>query len=123
MASPIIVDHLFASKTILAAGNATYNIDLSRMNAAGFFSLQIEVLAGSVGTLKFEYLLSNNNTNYVEPTGATDIVATFGVTSGPGADGIDIYSFEPEVCRWVQIKATEDGGADPVTFDAWLAVQ
>lgn len=122
MASPIIVDHLFAAKTLTAGASATYNMDLTRMNADGFFSLQIVVASGT-GTLKFEYLLSNNNSNFVEPTGASDIVATFGAGSGPGADGIDIYSFEPEVSGYIQIKATEDGGVNPVVFDAYLAVQ
>jgi len=120
MTTPVIVDEIFKSKTISASGNATYNVNLRRMNAEGFFSIQIEVTGD--GTVKVEYLESNNGgTDFIDPE--DDIVTGFTSSSGPDSDGKDLFSFEPNLCGMVQIKITETGGADPVVVNAWLAVQ
>lgn len=114
---------IFGSEVITAGANVNSEvINLERENAQGYFSLHIEVEAGT-GTLKAEYQVSNNNVNFVEPTDSVDIFATFGITSGPGSDGIDLYAFEPELAKYLRVQFTEDGGVQPVTFSAWLCVQ
>lgn len=114
---------IFGGKVLTAGGTVNSEvINLERENAQGYFSLHIEVTAGT-GTLKAEYQVSNNNTNFVEPTDAVDIFSTFGIGSGPGTDGIDLYAFEPELAKYLRIKFTEDGGLQSVTFSAWLCVQ
>jgi hypothetical protein len=122
MSKPMHVDHIFASKVLAASANDTRNIDLERLNAEGYFSTQIIVTAGT-GVLKCEYLLSNDGTNFVEPTGATDVFSSFSATSGPGSDGIDIYTFTPDLAKWIQIKMTETAGLASVTFDLYIAIQ
>jgi hypothetical protein len=112
---------IFDTEEIAASGNATFDIDLERMGAEGFFSLQI-TLTGN-GVAKGEFLLSNNNVNWIEPTGATDIFAGFEDDDGPGADGKDLFSFEPELAKHLRIKITETGTSAKFYISAWLAIQ
>jgi len=101
--------------TITASGSDTSGpFDLKRR--AGYFSLQIEI--SGTGTAKIEYLLSNNGTDYIEPATATDIAT--GVTA---ANDNEIYSFSPELARYLKIKVTETGGANSVTVTTTLCVQ
>jgi len=101
---------IFDSETITAGADSTTSaIDLNKWRPEGYFSIQV-VLTGA-GTAKIEYLLSNDGTNYLEPSTGVDIVLAHTATSGPGADGDDIYVFEPEVARYLKIKITETGGA------------
>lgn len=107
--------------TVAASGTATSTvIDLNGPELAGYFSLQVAVTGD--GTAKFEYQVSNNGTDYVEPTGASDIATGITKTSGPGADGKDIYSFEPVPANYIRIKVTEIGTSNSVTVSAWLTV-
>ena len=122
MGDAISIIQIFKEKTLTAGASDYFEINLERENANGYFSLHIEV-TDLTGTLKCELNLSNSGVNFVEPTGSTDIFSTFGVTSGPGANGIDIYSFEPELAKFIRIVMTEDGSAQSVKFDAWLAIQ
>jgi len=118
--APIVTKNIFSAETITASGTATSTAtDLSNM--AGFFTIQVAV-SGS-GTCKIEYLLSNDGTNYLEPTSASDIATGVTATSGPGTDGKNIYSFSPEMAKYIKIKITETGGANTVTVTAWLAIQ
>ncbi len=119
--APIQAISIFSSETIAASGNVTFTLDLERHNVEGFFSIQLAV-TGS-GTIKGEYLLSNDGANYIEPSTATDIFSTFGSGSGPGTDGKDIFSFEPELAKYLRIKITEDGGANSATVTAHLCMQ
>jgi hypothetical protein len=96
-------------------------MNLERMNAEGFFSLQI-TLTGD-GIAKGEFLLSNNNVNWVEPSGATDIFSGFEDDDGPGADGKDIFSFEPELSAHLRIKISETGTSNLIVVSAWIAIQ
>lgn len=110
------------AETIAASGSfTTGEIQLDLEYIEGFFSLQVQVTG--TGTCKFEYLLSNNNTDFFEPTGATDIAASITASSGPGSDGKDMYSFDPMIAKSLKIKCTETGGANSVTVTAWLAYQ
>ena len=113
---------VFNAVTVAASGTSLWSgIDLNQVRPDGYFSLQVAVSGD--GTAKFEYLISNDNSNYLEPSSAADIAAGITKTSGPGSDGKDIYSFNPEMARYLKIKITETGGANSVTITAWLAIQ
>lgn len=113
---------IFNAQVIADGASATSaKIDLSALRPSGYFTIQI-ALTGD-GTAKAEYLLSIDDTTYLEPTGAADIFTGFIKTSGPGADGKDIFSFEPKMGPYLKIEITETGvGADPVTVTVTLAV-
>ena len=109
------------AETVAAGETATSTaIDLNGPELAGYFSLQV-ALTGD-GTAKFEYQVSNNGTDYVEPTGATDIATGITKASGPGTNGKDIYSFSPVPANYIRIKVTETGTSNSVTVSAWLTV-
>lgn len=106
---------LFNAQSIAASGTASsVAIDLNNFKPAGFFSIQV-TLTGS-GTGKFEYELSNDGVTYLTPSSAVDIVTAHTV-------GNDIYSFSPELARYMKIKITETGGADPIVVTVVLAIQ
>jgi len=106
-----------ASLTVRSAA-----IALGNEMVEGFFDLQITATTGT-GTARIQYELSNDGTNYVTPTGAADIVTAHTVTSGPGSDGKDMYSFTPEVAQFMRLLITETGGVNPITITGILAVQ
>ena len=119
--TPIHVMKLWSAEAITKNTSATSAaIDLDKFRVNGLFSLQVE-LTGD-GTGKFEYLLSNNEADFLEPSSAVDIAAGFLKTSGPGGDGKDIFSFHPEYTRFMKIKATETGNANDIAVSAWLAL-
>jgi len=96
-------------------------VDLRGIIPDGSFSLQLEI-TGS-GTAKFEYLLSNNGADYLEPSTASDIVASFTATSGPDSDGKTLLSFRPEPARYIKIRMVETGAANSITGNAWLMIE
>jgi hypothetical protein len=111
---------IFDSEVLAASGTATSTaIDLGGIKADGFFSIQIE--STGTGTLKTEYLLSNNDSaalagTYLTPGAASDITTT-------KASGNDIVSFAPIIGDKMKIKITEDGGAAAITVSAWICIQ
>ncbi len=123
MSNAISVIHIFTGKELALSGSDSYIVDLERENASGYFSIQMVLSGVALGVLKGEYQVSNDGTNFVEPTGATDIFTALDINAGPGSDGIDIYSFEPELAKFLKIVITETDGAAGVTFGAWLAIQ
>ena len=113
---------IFDSETITAGADSTTDaIDLNKYRPEGYFSLQLTI-SGS-GTAKVEYLLSNNGVDEMEPSSGEDIVTAHTATSGPGADGKDIYVFEPEVARFLKIKTSETGGVASIVVTATLLIQ
>lgn len=118
----MLTNKIFDATTVIASGVAnSVPIELLH-HLDGFFSLQIE-LTGD-GTAKFEYAISNDGETYVTQTAAADqIVSGFTKTSGPGGDGKDIITFEPEVARKLKIVCTETGTSDSVTVDATLLIR
>ena len=113
---------VFNAQSTAASGTSSSSaIDLARFQSLGSFSLQVAV--SGTGTAKFEYLVSNDGVNYLEPTGASDIATGITATSGPGADGRDIYYFEPKMARYLKLRVTETGGANAVVVTAYLAIQ
>lgn len=119
MTTPVIVDNLFLSVSIDASGNSTSDIDLRRMNAEGFFSIQYQITGD--GTVTIDYLESNDGSNFVDPE--DDIDTGFTKTGGPNSDGIDLQPFEPNLCGVLRIRITETGGVNGVVASAWVAVQ
>lgn len=114
------VFQIFDGETVTAGSTATSDaIDIS--GAVGYFSIQVAV-TGS-GTASFEYLLSLDGADFFEPSSASDIATGVTVTSGPGSDGKEIYSFSPELAKYLKIKITETGTSDSVTADVFLGVQ
>lgn len=118
----ITVHNSFYTTAVSASGTADSSvIDLSRLKPEGYFSLQLAV-TGS-GTVKVQYMLSNDGTNYVIPSSATDIVTGFTSSSGPGSDGKDVFSFQPEIAKYIKLRVTETGGSSSATVTGTLAIQ
>lgn len=119
----ITTTKVFDGTTIAASGNLTSDpINLQGMGNQGIFSLYIYETGD--GTGKWTYLLSPDGASFVEFTDAADlIVEAFVKTSGPGGDGKDIVSFNPEVAPILKIKALETGGANTIAPVAYLIVK
>lgn len=123
-AETLMVQKIFNAVTVVASGTGTYpttGIDLTKIpDLQGFFSLYVEVSGD--GTANIEYLLSHDNVTYHEPSSGANIATSVVKTSGPGSDGKETYSFEPELARYLKVKVTETGGANTVTVSAWIAI-
>lgn len=106
---PITTIKLFSAQSIAASGSATSEaVDLREISQEGRFSVYATV-TGS-GTLKLEYLVSpEKGGTFIEPAGASD--AATGLISGNSA-----ASFTPVLAPFLEIKATETGGAQGVTL-------
>lgn len=113
---------IFEAETISAGGSSeSVALDLVKYAQEGFFSVQIS-LTGN-GVAKLEYELSNDGISFITQTAEADVIVSgFTATSGPGLDGKDIISFEPEVAKEMIIKCTETGGADSVVITAIVIV-
>ena len=66
---------------------------------------------------------SNNGITFVTPTGASAIASSFSKTSGPSANGCDIFSFSPPLCRYLKLQATETGSSNGYSVTTTLAYQ
>ena len=109
------------AKTIAAGGTHTPTayIDLNTKYIDGEFSIQI-LLAGD-GIAKIEYLLSNDGSTFIDPTGAADIVTGFTKTSGRAGTGTDLIPVNlTSVSGFLNFKVTETGGADSITITVVL---
>lgn len=108
------------SGTISAGGTYTstaYDLNL----ASGYTSLQIAV-TGS-GTVKAEYLMSNDGTTYVEPSNATDIITGMTATGGPTSNGKYFVQFNPEFGRFIKVRFVETGGASSAVVAAKFGIR
>jgi len=121
--APITTQKLFNSESISASGSSISDaIDLRLMAPNGIFSIQYAVSGD--GTAKFEYKLCSTETgDFVEPSGASDIASSITKNSGPGSDGKDIVTFQPELAPFLKIAVTETGGANSITVSLWLNTQ
>ena len=88
-------------------------IDLNLYKPQGYFSAQ--VTTAGAGTVKVEYLLSNDGTTYTTPTGASDVVTAH-------TAGTDNYKIEPMVAQYMKIKITETNVGAITSFSITLAV-
>lgn len=114
---------LFIGTSIAASGNLVSEVvDLRRCAPNGVFSVYF-IITGD-GTAKIEYLVcSEENGAYIEPSTATDIATGQTKTSGPGSNGVNFVSFEPELTPFLKIKITETGAANAITPNLWLNTQ
>ena len=120
IANKIEIIKVFSAEAIALSASATSD-NICTHGRTGIFSLQFAVSGN--GTAKFEYEISLDGTNWLEPSTASDIAAAQTAASGPGADGKDIYAFEPILAPYIRIKCTETAGANSITVTAWLAMQ
>jgi len=101
-------------------GNTQHkDLDLTTIANNGIFSAQVEIESGSDSTsITITWYESNDGVNYI--AGGT-IVAAVDVSSGLDAK----YSFEPQLCKWLRIRVTENdtGSAGIVDCTITLAVQ
>ena len=113
---------LFDAETITKNTTVTSSaIDLQKKRPGGQFSIQLEITGDGTGLI--EWTGSNNGVDYIKPNNAQSIVSGFVKTSGPGSDGKHIYGFNPSLCRYMKIQATETGTADDIVVTITLAVQ
>lgn len=113
---------LFSSVTVTAGSSFTSGkITLDGLANLGYFSLQILVTGN--GTAKFEYLVPAHENTFLEPSGASDIASGFTKTSGPGSDGKDRFTFNPDLTRAIKIKVTETGALSAIVVSAFMIVQ
>jgi len=118
----IVVGAPVSAQTIAAAGVYTSAaIDLNQMKPCGYFGLQYTITG--TGTVKIQYLLSNDGTTYVVPDAASDIGTSLTASSGAGSDGKGYLSFSPECARYMKIRVTETGASTGVVFTGVLAIQ
>ncbi len=114
---------IFDSETIALSATATSAvIDMGSTKPGGFFSIHVKDLTDD-GTMQLTYELSADNVTYVTPSSASDIVTAHTKTTGPGSDGEDLYSFTPELARYMRIIATETGGANAIVVTAFIIIQ
>lgn len=120
--SALIAIKIFNNRTIAQNGNEVSDfIELDRSNFEGFFSLQVEIVSGT-GVITGTIELSNNEVDYLTPSGVADIMTDFAPAGGPGTDGKDIFSFDPPISGRMQIRFTENNTGACVV-NAWLVAQ
>ncbi len=113
---------LLSSVTVTAGSSTTSKaITLDGIANLGYFSLQV-IITGD-GTAKFEYLVPAHGNTFLEPSGASDITSGFVKTSGPGSDGKDRFTFNPDLTRSIKIKVTETGASSAIVVSAFMTVQ
>lgn len=99
------VHNLLAGETIAGGGNATSDA-IAMDKVSGYFSAHF-TFTGS-GTLKLEYLCSNDGSTFTAPD-------TNSIVTGKSA-GTHFKKFDPPPCLWLKVKATETGGVNPVSI-------
>ena len=114
---PVRVVRLWENQAVPPAGVNSRVLDLTRDDFSGYFSVQ---LVASEGVSRVAWQVSNDGVNWVEPETAV-VVEDFGVTSGPGGDGVVLVSIHPPVARLLRLRATVESG-EPV-ISAVLAYQ
>ncbi|MBU2177658.1 MAG: hypothetical protein KJ556_21410 [Gammaproteobacteria bacterium] len=116
----IYVVQPFNAAAIDETNQVSIAYELSQFKPEGFFSFQIAVTGtGVVQTAKYE--LSNSGSDFVTPTGASDIVSNIASNSGPNSDGVTFVSFDPEIARFLRIRIAVTNGL--ATVSGWLAIQ
>jgi len=116
---PIYSERLFNAVTIAKSGSATYplrrkGIQLQGKANQGIFAINY-TLSGS-GTAKIEYLVSDDEVNWRDPSKGSDIAS--GLTAGS-----DKLSFSPELANAMKIIVTETGGAASIVMTLDIQIQ
>ena len=121
MASSISVISILNNVAIVQNNSVNGILDLARYSTEGFFSAQIEVVGA--GNVTLTYAISNNGDDYITPTGTSALFTAFGASSGESSDGKSIVSFDPPLCRFLKIIATEQNAGAISAIDVWMAIQ
>ena len=120
-ARPISVRRLFFEETITknTSEDSRDIIDLNHLAQNGNFSIQIYVETDGIIKVQYSLCCEKVPVNFLVPADATDICSGFEDDSGPGGDGRAIYSFQPELARWMKIKVSETGTSNngKITLD------
>lgn len=99
-------------------------VDISQEAQRGLFGIEWVVTSTGAPTVKITIKTSLSGKNFVVPTGMdTIVVSGFGVTSGVGANGKDLYDITNIIppCKYIEITVTEEDVADEgATINLWL---
>lgn len=110
---------IFSAKATLASGTSLSSaLDITKCN--GTFSVQATITGD--GTVKFDALYSNDGTDYLVPESATALISSLTKTSGAGSDGKVFFTFSGKVAKYMKLRITETGTANPVTITADIAM-
>lgn len=117
----------WTDKTFLSSATATSDA-IPLDDVLGYFSIQLSAGNATVvgtttgsgsGTLTIDYLVSNDGTNFVDPSGIdNDITTGFTYNSGDGSDGEDLLPFSPPSCKYLKIRATNTNASGNITLTA-----
>jgi hypothetical protein len=123
MSSFISVVKVFNGSAMVQDTSISEVINLTRFNAEGFFSLQIEIVGA--GNVDIVWGASNDGVNFIVPAAitTTPIFDDFGASSGVGSDGKDIASFDPMLCAYLKLTATENDAGAITSIVCHLAIQ
>uniref|UniRef100_A0A6M3J998 Uncharacterized protein n=1 Tax=viral metagenome TaxID=1070528 RepID=A0A6M3J998_9ZZZZ len=121
----------WTNRTFLSSAAATSDA-IAVDNVLGYFSIQLSsgnaTVVGTTtgsgsGTLTVDYLVSNDGTNFVDPSGIdNDITTGFTYNSGDGSDGEDLLVFSPPSCKWLKIRATNTNASGNITLSATTTI-
>lgn len=111
---------LYTSYTIAAGVTVvcprTVNL---RQAEYGIFTLQL-ILTGD-GTLTVTYQMAHDGVHFLTPDTASEIVADFSKTDGPGSDGVDLIPFDLELAPQLRLQFEETTTTDAVVVTAIVA--
>lgn len=116
---------LFSAQKTTATSSAVpvQNVqNIFELSQGAAFAIQVfnNTTGETGGDWTFTYSCSIDGTNFVTPTGASDIKANHTYNGGPGNDGHDLYSFRPKPCEWLKIIATKNSGTVAKGIDVWI---
>jgi len=113
---------VFNAQTIPAGGYITSDVIDLGLAQNGYFA--IEPTISSVGgcAVTLTYLVSISGVTFLTPTSASNIITGMSETSGPSSNGVDVYTFTPELGKQMKIRATDVSGATASVIVGWLAV-
>ena len=101
--------------TVNNSSTSSKAIDLNYLASGGYFSVQVILTATGAPAIDVEYMLSHD--------GSTFYTSSTKIASGMAkADSGKIFSFQPELARWLKIKVTETASAEG-TVTVYLATQ
>lgn len=123
MSSFISVVQVFNGSAMVQDTSISQIINLTRFNAEGFFSLQIDLVGA--GNVDIVWGASNDGENFITPAAitTTPIFDAFAEDSGVGSDGVDIASFDPMLCAFLKLTATENDAGAITSITCHLAIQ
>jgi hypothetical protein len=114
---PVTSIQLFTAEAITKnTAETSVAIDMRALSGNGVFSAHV-VSAGAASSLTLTYSLCHTEDGtYVTPSTAVAICTAF-------APGSDIFSFEPELAKYMKIIATENNGGAITSLDLIISMQ